>query len=104
MLRTLTRWIGYLMLAAAMALGIHDGARSVAISDLELTPLGTAAFWLLPRHFPILEPAVTRHVHPLLWDPVLLNFFLLPAVAIFFALGGIALYFGQRPRQPAVGS
>jgi hypothetical protein len=104
MLRTLTRWVGYLLLAAAMGLGVYDGARSIAGSGLEATPLGTAALWLFPRHFPILEPAVTRHLHPLLWDPVLLNVFLLPAVVVLFVLGGLALYFGQRPRQPVTGA
>jgi hypothetical protein len=103
MLRTLTRWMGYLLLAAAMGLGIYDGARSIAGAGLEATPLGAAAFWLFPKHFPILEPAVTRHVHPLLWDPVLLNLFLLPAALVLFVLGGIALFLGQQPRRAVAG-
>jgi hypothetical protein len=100
MLRNLIRWAGYALLAAAMGLGIYDGARSISVSGLETTPLGGLAFWLFPRAFPILEPAVTRHVHPLLWDPVLLNLFLLPAVVVLFVLGGVLMALG-RPARPA---
>lgn len=102
MLRTLLRLTGYGVLAAAMAVGLYDGARSVSVSGLEVTPLGAAAFWLFPRQFPILEPAVARHLHPLLWDPVLINFLLLPAVLVLFLLGGLLLVAGRPPRPAAI--
>jgi hypothetical protein len=95
MFRTLIRWVGYVFLAMAMALGVIDGARSISISALDATPLGAAALWLFPKHFPILEPAITRHVHPALWDPVLLNLFLLPAVLVLFVLGGACVLLGR---------
>jgi hypothetical protein len=104
MLRTLTRWSGMVLLAAAMIVGVIDGARSISIAALDATPLGAAALWLFPRHFPILEPAVTRHLHPLLWDPVLLNILLLPAAAVFFALGGLLLVLGRTPPDPGFAS
>jgi hypothetical protein len=103
MLRTLIRWMGYGLLAAAMALGVLDGARSISVSSFEATPLGAAALWLLPRHFPLLEPAVTRHLHPVLWDPVLLNLLLLPAAAAAFGLGGLLLALGRPARPSAIG-
>jgi hypothetical protein len=96
MLRTFLRWTGYALLAAAMGLGVYDGARSLSVSGYETTPLGAVAFWLFPKQFPILEPAITRHVHPFLWDPVLLNLFLLPAVVVLFALGGVMMWLGRR--------
>jgi hypothetical protein len=102
MLRTFARWIGYALLAAAMALGIIDGARSISMSALDATPLGAALFWLFPRHFPILEPAVTRHLHPILWDPVLINLLFLPAVLVLFALGGLLMLLGRPPAEPVL--
>ncbi|MGL4242147.1 MAG: hypothetical protein ACRCTI_13650 [Beijerinckiaceae bacterium] len=104
MLRNLIRWTGYALLAAAMGLGVYDGARSLSVSGLATTPLGSVAFWLFPKQFPILEPAITRHVHPFLWDPVLLNLFLLPAVLVLFILGGVMLALGREREPEAVGS
>jgi hypothetical protein len=103
MFRTLVRWIGYAFLAAGMALGVVDGARSISASALDATPLGSAALWLFPRHFPILEPAVTRHLHPLLWDGVLLNLFLLPAALVLFLAGGLFMLLGRKPAEPGFG-
>ncbi len=100
MLRILFRWSAYALLAGAMALGIIDGARSLSGAGLEMTRLGGVALQLFPRQFPLLEPAVSRLVHPQAWDPLLLNLFMLPAIAVFFALGGLLLYVGQ-PRAPA---
>ncbi|MGL5116347.1 MAG: hypothetical protein ACRC7C_13585, partial [Beijerinckiaceae bacterium] len=68
-----------------------DGAKSLDQSSLVLTPLGAVLFWLFPKQFPIIEPAVARHVHPFLWDPLLLNFFLLPAILVCFTLGTLLL-------------
>ena len=67
-----------------------------------VTPLGTTAFALFPKYFPILEPAVARHIHPLLWDPVLLNFFLLPTALVLIVIGALLLYFG-RPKPRLIG-
>jgi hypothetical protein len=100
MLRFLLRWFGYAALAAAMILGVFDGARSISISGLALTPLGDAALWLLPRHYPQLEAAA--RLYPGLWDPVLAGFFQLPGAAVLFAAGGLLMLVGQRPAPPPV--
>jgi hypothetical protein len=90
-----------LLLAAAGFVGlVIDGTRSIANNQVTFTPLGELAFTLFPRSFPLIEPAVTRHVHPFLWDPVLLKFFLLPASVIGFALGALLLWLGQKPAEP----
>jgi hypothetical protein len=102
MLRNAVRLTGYAMLAAAMALGVHDGARSISASGLETTPLGALALWLLPRHFPIFEQAVALHAHPLLWDPVLRTVLLVPAVAALFAMGGLMMALGRPAEPPAL--
>jgi hypothetical protein len=100
MLRFLARATGLLLLAAGFVGLVIDATRSIANSRVSFTPLGELAFTLFPKSFPILEPAVTRHVHPFLWDPILLNFFLLPASVVGFALGAILLWLGQKPAEP----
>ena len=100
MLRFLARMVGLLLVAAGFVGLVIDGTRSMANSTVSFTPLGELAFLLFPKHFPILEPAVTRHVHPFLWDPILLNVFLLPASVVGFALGALLLWLGQKPEEP----
>jgi hypothetical protein len=103
MLRIATRWMGYALLALAMIVGVFDGARSISISSVTTTPLGTLAFWLFPRHFPMLEPAVSRYLHPALWDPVVVSVLLTPAVIALFVAGGVLLALGQHRKPAAIG-
>jgi hypothetical protein len=100
MLRILARILGFLALGGGMAAGIYDGAKSIADGGIALTPLGTTGFWLFPRQFPAIEPAVTRHIHPLLWDPLLLNFLMLPTVIVLFAGGTALLLAGRTAETP----
>ena len=79
---------------------VIDGTRSIANGLVSFTPLGEVAFRLFPKGFPLIEPAVTRHVHPWLWDPVLLNFFLLPASVLGFLLGALLIWIGRKPEEP----
>ena len=100
MLRFLARVLGLLLVAAGFVGLVIDGTRSIANSTVSLTPLGELAFTLFPRSFPLIEPTVSRYVHPWLWDPILLNIFLLPAALIGFVVGGALLWIGQKPAEP----
>jgi hypothetical protein len=100
MLRFLARLVGLLLIAAGFVGLIIDGTRSIANSALSFTPLGEIAFRLFPKGFPLIEPAVTRYVHPWLWDPVLLNFFLLPASVVAFILGAVLLWLARARPEP----
>jgi hypothetical protein len=100
MLRFLARALGLLLIAAGFVGLVFDATRSIANSTVSFTPLGELAFTLFPRSFPLLEPAITRHVHPWLWDPVLLNVLLLPAAVVGFVLGAALLWIGQKPVEP----
>ena len=97
MFRFLARLIGLVLVAAGFVGIVIDGTRSVANGVLSFTPLGELAYELFPTRFPLIEPALTRHLHPYLWDPILLNFFLLPASVLGVVLGLVLLWLGQRP-------
>jgi hypothetical protein len=99
MFRFLARLVGLVLVGAGFVGLVIDGTRSLANGTLSFTPLGELAYELFPTRFPLIEPAVTRHVHPLLWDPVLLNFFLLPASVVAIVLGLLLLWLGQRPPE-----
>lgn len=100
MFRFLARVIGLVLVAAGFVGLVIDGTKSIANSKVMFTPLGELAFALFPKHFPLIEPAVTRHIHPVLWDPLLLNLFLLPASLIGFVIGAFLLWLGQKPAEP----
>ncbi|MCA3564774.1 MAG: hypothetical protein IOC90_05615 [Methylocystis sp.] len=101
MLRLVVRLLGYLALALGMAVGVHDGARSIADGGLPFTSLGTLLAAFFPRAFALIESAVGRYLHPLLWDSILMNLLLLPAIFVLFAAGTSLLLIGRTSEGPA---
>ena len=102
MFKTIVRITGFLLTVAGFVFLVIDGAATIGTGKLLTTPLGQTAFSLFPNSFPILQPAIERHVHPLLWDPLLLNFFLLPTFLALIVLGVLLLIIG-RPRERPIG-
>jgi hypothetical protein len=98
-LRKVAQLFGLLAVAAGFLVGVLDVTRSVANNALELTPLGATSFWLAPKQFILLEPAITRNIHPLLWDPLLLNVLLLPTVLVLFVVGTVLLILGKHKTE-----
>lgn len=102
MFRFVIRAIGLILLAAGFAALIVDGTRTIAASKLSVTTFGSTSLKLFPSSFPLLQPAVERHIHPLLWDPFLLALFLLPTFLVLSVLG-ILLIWMVRRRQVNIG-
>jgi hypothetical protein len=101
-MRRVFRLFGFLLIAAGFVAAVMDGARSIARSALDWQPLGATAFRLLGERYLLLQPAIERHVHPLLWDPVVLNLTLLPTSLVLLALGFLFHRFG-RPQETPIG-
>ena len=100
MVRFLARVLGLVLVAAGFVGLVIDGTRAIANGVLAFTPLGEVLFRLLGPRFTLIEPGVARHVHPFLWDPVLLNLSLLPAALVGLGLGFLLLWLGRRPPEP----
>ena len=64
LLKFLFRLTGLVLLAVAIIAGISDASTSIAQSQVQLQPLGQLLFSLFPDTFPILQPAIERHIHP----------------------------------------
>lgn len=98
MIRFVIRAIGLLIIAAGFAALVVDGTRSIAGSDLQIMAFGDLCVTLFPARFPLLQPMVERQIHPLLWDPVLLTIFRLPAALVLGLIGLGLLWITQRRR------
>lgn len=101
-LRFLVRMLGYLLVAGGFVALLTDGARSIANSVLRFTPLGETALTFLGERFRLLQPAVERNLHPLLWDPVLVHVLQVPTAAAGLLLGFLLLWLGAAPK-PQIG-
>jgi hypothetical protein len=99
-MRFLARVIGYVLLAAGFVGAVIDGTRSIANGEVMLTPLGETGFRVLGERYLLLQPAIERHIHPWLWDPVILNLTLLPGFAVALVLGALFLWIGQKRAEP----
>jgi hypothetical protein len=100
MLRFIARALGLILIAAGFVGIVIDGTRSIANGAVMFTPLGEMAFRVFGERYLLLQPAIERHVHPLLWDPVVLNLTLLPGSVVAFLLGIVLLWLGQKPPEP----
>jgi len=101
MARFLTRTVALLLLAAGFAALVVDGVRSIAGSRILVTEFGETAYKLFPHSFPMLQPVVEQRLHPVVWNPFLLSFFLTPTWVVlgFFGL----LLFWLAHRRPQIG-
>lgn len=102
MLRFLLRMLGFLSVAGGFVVLVLDGARSIANSMLLLTPLSDTLTILLRERYGLIQPMVERNIHPLLWDPVLVNLLKTPTALAALLLGFLLLRLGARP-QPKIG-
>jgi hypothetical protein len=102
MTRFLTRTVALLLLAAGFAALIVDGVRSIAASRIMVTAFGETAFRLFPHSFPKLQTAVEQKLHPVVWDPFLLSFFLTPAWIVLGFLALVLFWLARRRRGVGV--
>ncbi len=98
MLRILARLTGLLVLAAGFAALVVDGTRSIAGSELSLTPIAD----ILRPKLPELQ-ALALKVHPLLWDPVALVALRAPLWLVLATIRLFLMWISQR-RAPGVGT
>jgi hypothetical protein len=101
LIRLLVRLLALAMLAGAFAAAVIDGARSIAASQLSITPMGVTVYWAFPGKLSLVQSTLER-IHPFLWDPILLDILLLPTWLVMSALG-VGLFYLARRRPPPIG-
>lgn len=88
-----------LSLAAAVILAVVDATRSIAASELVLTPLGNSWFAVSPGTLNLAQALVQRYVFPGLWDPLIVSILNLPGFAVFLVLALLFYAIGRRPAR-----
>lgn len=83
------RWIAYLFLAFAAGIFVTDLASGITSGKVRLAALGEWWAWLHRDSLLLLQPAVERHLSPVLWDPGIQTLLEWPAALEFAALGGL---------------
>lgn len=100
-MRTLFRFVGFWLLAAAFIALVLDGTRSIADAHLVLTPLGESWHALHSNSLQLLQPAIERHITPLLWDPVMLAILNTPTWVVLGLIGVAFTLIGHGGRKNA---
>ncbi len=97
MFRLLLRFLGLCLLATAFVTFVDDAARSAAGARLSITPLGETLMALAPGKVAVAQAFVAGHVHPFIWDPVLVDLMRLPVWLAVGAIGYLANRLGSKP-------
>jgi hypothetical protein len=100
MLRFILRGLGLVFLAAALAAVVVDAARSLAVSYLLLTPIGSALGAVAPNGYAFLQQAVGTHVGPWLWDGLIGPLLALPASLTATVVGFLLILAGAARHRP----
>ena len=98
MLRFLSRFLGFWLIAAAVVMGVVDGAKSIAASAVVTTSL--AEVWAVVGELGGNEAPVLSAPGPL--DVPLQWILASPAVAVLAAAGAAFMLIGAKPRSPSL--
>jgi hypothetical protein len=102
MVRLTLRFFGLFLLALAFAALTIDATRSIANNSLIVTELGQTAAALSPAKLAVMQDAIKQHAHPLVYDPVLVDFLRLPTFLVLAAAGALFFRLARKPR-PQIG-
>jgi hypothetical protein len=102
MIRFVFRFVGFLILAAAFAALLYDGTKTIAGSDIYVTPFQVTWTNFHPASLQWLQPAIERHFPTWVWDPVMMNILAAPTWLVLGVLGALLILIGRKKR-PLIG-
>jgi len=97
MFRLFLRFLGLCLLATAFVTLIVDATRSITSGTLSITSIDESFMALLPLKLVLARDFIEHHVHPVIWDPVLVDFLRLPIWLAFGVIGGLIIRLGSKP-------
>ena len=96
MLKSFAKFLGLLTLALSVITMVLDLTRSIANSELTITPLGREWFDFSASSLNFSQAIVQRYLHPFLWDPIIIAVLKAPSWFVFAILAIIFLWLGSR--------
>ena len=103
-MRLLVRLLGFLFLAAGLAVFFVDLGAGAEGASFSFMPLGQLWYSFDPGSLNLTQAIVERYIWQVLWDPVLLTVLQWPGAAVLAAPGLVLLVLGfrgaQDPKQP----
>lgn len=96
MLRFTVKFLGVLSMVLTVITAVLDLTRSIANSAITMTALGQNWAEFHRESLLLIEPAVSRYVHPFLWNPIIQSILQLPGWFVFFILGLMFFWLGRR--------
>jgi len=99
MFRFLFRLLAMIALSVAIIMAVLDATRTIAASQLVLTPLNTSWLTVSPDTLAALQAFVADKLHPLVWDPVIVFVLNQPGFAVFGVLAFLLYAIGRRPER-----
>ena len=101
MIRFLFRLMAMFALAIAVIMAVLDATRTIAASELVLTPLNTSWLNVSPDTFAAVQSFIAEKAHPLVWDPGAVLILNQPGFAVFAVLAFLLHAIGHKPRRRA---
>ena len=101
MFRFLFRLMAMVALAVATIMAVLDATRTIAASELVLTPLRGSWNAVSPSSLDGFRAFVAEHGHPLIWDPVIASVLNQPGFVLFGLLALLLYAIGRRPKPRA---
>src|SRR5687768_5263121 len=99
MFRFLFRLLATIALSVAIIMAVLDATRTIAASQLVLTPLNISWLTVSPDTLAALQAFVAEKLHPLVWDPVIVFVLNQPGFAVFGVLAFLLYAIGRRPER-----
>lgn len=99
MIRFVFRLLAMAALCVAVILAVLDGARSVAASEIVMTPLGKSWFAASPETLNLAQALVQRYLLPAIWDPFIIWVLNQPGFLVMGLLAALLYIIGYKPRR-----
>jgi hypothetical protein len=102
MIRFLLRFVGIWLLAGGFVALVLDGVRSIASSELVMTPLGVAWLGISEDSLLHVQELVNAKLPAGSWDVVMAPLLQAPLFAVLAALGLLLMLVGRRKEKRGV--